>query len=385
MCRLLQGELERSWHPGMESQASRIARSPRLHPLLFAVYPIVYLWSENAQEGNLGDALVLLVLAMLLAILAPAILNKLIFRSVEKASVATTVGLLLFFSWGRVYSVVYRTGLPVGRQRFLLPFFFLLFLAACVWLIRRPESAGGRALSLNTAGVVLVALATSTLWIDGVRWGGLSPEMEDGWVEQVGRAQGRLPDLYYFVLDGYGRADVLAENFDFDNSAFLEGLRQRGFVVADQSRSNYFWTNLSLASSLNLGLLHGPDGVLMGKSAESTGLRELMRNNRLFRLLGRAGYSRHVIGRRSDFLPSSDPPEDIVNCGSSREMVEAFLSTTMARVWKNRWGGFTADRRRQIATCQFDALRAVVASESPKLVFFHTLVTLTCSPVWCQV
>ena len=60
------------------------------------------------------------------------------------------------------------------------------------------------------------------------------------------------PDIYFIVLDGYARADVLAKYYGFDNGPFLEGLRQRGFQVSDASRSNYNWTFLSLGSSLNL-------------------------------------------------------------------------------------------------------------------------------------
>jgi hypothetical protein len=64
-----------------------------------------------------------------------------------------------------------------------------------------------------------------------------------------------MPDIYYIILDGHGRADVLAMLYNVDNSTFTNGLEQRGFKVASQSRSNYMRTIQSLSSSLNMSYL----------------------------------------------------------------------------------------------------------------------------------
>ncbi|HEX6032871.1 MAG TPA: hypothetical protein VFY83_00505, partial [Anaerolineales bacterium] len=36
------------------------------------------------------------------------------------------------------------------------------------------------------------------------------------------------PDIYYIVLDGYARSDILHELFDFDNSKFVSDLQEKG-------------------------------------------------------------------------------------------------------------------------------------------------------------
>jgi hypothetical protein len=54
---------------------------------------------------------------------------------------------------------------------------------------------------------------------------------------------GYNPDIYYIIVDGYARADVLREYYEFDNSEFLNGLEKRGFTVNDSSRANYYWTS----------------------------------------------------------------------------------------------------------------------------------------------
>lgn len=59
-----------------------------------------------------------------------------------------------------------------------------------------------------------------------------------------------LPDIYYIIVDGYGRSDLLKELFEYDNSTFLQFLSDRGFYVAEAAHSNYVQTSLSIASSL---------------------------------------------------------------------------------------------------------------------------------------
>ena len=37
------------------------------------------------------------------------------------------------------------------------------------------------------------------------------------------RPEQSRPDIYYIILDGYARSDVMKSLFDFDNSGFLGG------------------------------------------------------------------------------------------------------------------------------------------------------------------
>jgi hypothetical protein len=57
------------------------------------------------------------------------------------------------------------------------------------------------------------------------------------------------------MLDEHAREDVLLKYFGADNSKFIQGLKDRGFCVSDQSNSNYSQTLLSLPSTLNMKYL----------------------------------------------------------------------------------------------------------------------------------
>jgi hypothetical protein len=62
-------------------------------------------------------------------------------------------------------------------------------------------------------------------------------------------------NVYWVVLDGYPRADVLKEFFDFDDTPFLNSLRDLDFVVYDHAVASFPETGFSISSTLSLGLL----------------------------------------------------------------------------------------------------------------------------------
>jgi hypothetical protein len=75
----------------------------------------------------------------------------------------------------------------------------------------------------------------------------------------------RTPDIYYVMPDAYDRADVLEEIFGFDNSAFLDLLEERGFVIAENAYANYSRTFLSVAAVLQMDYPaeSGPDALTL--------------------------------------------------------------------------------------------------------------------------
>lgn len=60
------------------------------------------------------------------------------------------------------------------------------------------------------------------------------------------------PNVYWFVLDGYARGDVIADIYeDPRQSLFLDELADRGFTVSGDARAAYPMTYLSIASTVS--------------------------------------------------------------------------------------------------------------------------------------
>ena len=107
------------------------------------------------------------------------------------------------------------------------------------------------------------------------------------------------PDVYFIILDGYARADVLEEVFDFDNGEFLQALERQGFYIANSSHSNYNKTLLWIASAINYAYL--PD--LLGHEpveGDNTHIQDLLIRSRARTQLEALGYE--TVAFRSSYL-----------------------------------------------------------------------------------
>ncbi len=80
------------------------------------------------------------------------------------------------------------------------------------------------------------------------------------------------PDVYFFLLDGYGRADQLERTIGFDNAAFLGALARRGFEVHERGDGR-------LPGDLPLARLDPVDG-LSGRARRARGPHSLLRRRR---------------------------------------------------------------------------------------------------------
>ena len=84
---------------------------------------------------------------------------------------------------------------------------------------------------------------------------------------------------------------MLKQYYDFDNSPFLDHLRTLGFQVSDASRSNFYWTFLSVGSALNLDYIQVLlNGEIDPASRDRTELYRLLRDNRASQFLRARGY-----------------------------------------------------------------------------------------------
>jgi hypothetical protein len=109
-------------------------------------------------------------------------------------------------------------------------------------------------------------------------------------LESVNVVSDQLPDIFYIILDSYGREDTLEEIYNLDNGEFLTYLESRGFFVADESNSNYPRTELSLASSLNVSYLDEVSQQLGNESDNLLPIKSQIDNNLVFQQLRQAGY-----------------------------------------------------------------------------------------------
>ena len=105
-----------------------------------------------------------------------------------------------------------------------------------------------------SVGFVLYALNLNAQHLRKVPW--------VNYIEAVGHVDDNLPksnspisykpDIYYIVLDGYARSDILDELYLYDNFPFISYLDEKGFIVPGGVHANYAKTAVSITSTLNM-------------------------------------------------------------------------------------------------------------------------------------
>ena len=84
------------------SLKNRIKKTIVLHPVLFAIFPIGFLYSINLHTLVLEDILIPLSLVVAATILL-WILLRYLFKSTEKSGMLVSVYLALFFTYGHIF------------------------------------------------------------------------------------------------------------------------------------------------------------------------------------------------------------------------------------------------------------------------------------------
>jgi len=226
-----------------------------VYPFLFAAYPVLALGAHNLSQ--IAPAVILRpLLASLLLAGTVFGLACLLLRDWQRAALAATILLLLFFTYGQVYAElkgIAIAGLLPFRHRTLGLLWGIFLIAGVYWSCFRLKNPAGWTPWLNLIGALMLVYPLLVIF-SGVLSARSDREAARS-APGISVAAPNSPDVYYIILDAYARQDALLEELGYDNSDFIEGLKQRGFYIAECSQSNYAQTELSLTSSLNYDYL----------------------------------------------------------------------------------------------------------------------------------
>ncbi|MBN2494834.1 MAG: hypothetical protein JXR96_09615 [Deltaproteobacteria bacterium] len=273
--------------PEKKDKPSRAAPAWLLHPFALAVYPVLALYAANQERFPVE--VVLWPAGLSLGAAVSSVLLLAWPLGWHKAGLCCSLGLLVFYSYGHLAEALAgATGLGFFRGWAHLGLWALLLAAACFWIARSRRPLGTLTRVFNLAALCLLAFPVVEIGARAL----LKPEGEQDLPALQGgelRPASR-PNIYYIILDGYARSDVLGEVFGLSNRRFLDELEKRGFAIAERARSNYCQTDLSLSSSLNMAYLDELIPKSLAPSADRSVTRRLIRQSRVFRALRELGY-----------------------------------------------------------------------------------------------
>ena len=292
-----------------EPTETRKRRVLPIHPFLFAIFPVLVPYARNLDFVPLRQVLPLLGAALAVTLVVWGIL-LIITRKLRSAALATSAIVLPLFSYTHLLNVTPKPA------HWLIGPLCIAGSAAAVWACLRSRKPLLDATAvLNLASLVLVIPSCWSIGVGFSRSASLRAHAGEGFAgtAKQGNPNGHpgtpsrriftaapagsteLPDIYYIVLDAYGRADRLKQFYGYDNSPFIRELERRGFYVAHHSRANYDQTPLCLASGLNFTYL---DAVArkVGPNGSLEACRQMLDDNEAAAFLARRGYRYVYIG-----------------------------------------------------------------------------------------
>lgn len=353
-----------------------------IHPFLLAAHPILFLYSRNMGEVSPGETLYPLATALVAASVLYLLFRQ-VLRDRLKAGVVVSVAALMFFLYAPVFERFVHGmevhGLLVGRHRTFLPIWGLAFAAVPVLVARARRGLDSMTYFLNMLGTVLVVITLFTIAVQAghsVRESGRNRAWEDVIdrlleTEQLHPPKGNpLRDVYYIILDEYGRSDILRRFYYCDNGAFIQHLRSKGFYVADRSRSNYLATYPSLLSSLNLDHIETLSRDMGRGSIDLRRAGEMIRNNRVCRSLQRIGYKFIFFPTRYQ-VTCRNPYADLCVSAGRLELNEFDRILFYSSVLQGFYSAPYAQRANLLY--QLEQLKAIPRIQGPKFTFAHIL------------
>lgn len=342
----------------------------RLHPFFFVVVSLLFVYTGARLIASPVQLLrPLLILWGILILLYP------VCRRLAGGA-----------DWGAILLSVFVFGFCFPKSQFvrvgLLVILVVAATALCLFLLKRPVRVRHVSLSLAAVGfsialiqivsllAILRAIPSSYFANMEARSGSLALPLS---ITDQG-----TPDIYYIILDGYPRQDVLREIYQFDNTEFIEEITDLGFVVPQNAHSNYSRTAISVSTTLDMQYW---DAISPGmEEAVYWWLVEpVMDRNRLRASLETIGYQ--YVSIATDWGITDNPSADIHLKPYPfvlSDYENYLLSVTPLRFLYAPLQRFapiiTAEVHREYIRFNLDALQRGFDIPSPKFVFSHIIV-----------
>jgi hypothetical protein len=374
-----------------------------IHPYFFALYTGLALLAENFAAINLAGLRA--VFAILIgAVLLTLVLNFAIKDRIRAGLTASAIIIFVFF-YGHAETVLEQwvhAGLTNFQSILHVSVWIMLLIIWIYWIFKRARNLKPITNYLNWVSLILIffpvyQIATFSRHLSAtvpIKAKYQQQLLQDSGLSQIeiadqGRAPGSRPDIYYIILDGYTRTDVLSELYGYDNSWFINALEERGFYIAASSRSNYTDTPLSIASSLNMAHIDnmadffrsrgGSDdpGIIKGAASDLISTNQLgkyLRQQGYTFVSFDSGYNDTQVADADRFIKS--PEEKSVN-GLQTIFELMLLDTTIGRLYTQVMGDefspfkamFDLHRARILFT--LDTLPSLASMEGDYFVYAH--------------
>ena len=350
----------------------KFTKSTIVHPILFAMFPILLITSSNLNEVIFLDAGFSLLIVVAITIVSWIFLN-LFLKNRLKSGLLISLGLILFFSYGYFIRIISQIGIDVSSLPFsyttiAIPFYGMLLIVGLFGIIKIKKYLKDMNIFANIIGIVIILMLLSNV---------ISYSLENNSLDAVNNEidyrilhepkLNEKPNIYYIILDEYTSNEILLDIYNYDNLEFLTKLAQRGFHIPTNSYTNYATSPLAISANLDMSYFN--DGKI---NPTLDHRNEFYNNNQLMQILKSLDYT--IINMSLDY----GYPEiaDHHLCPPSM-FVNQFHNTLIdGSLWNpfSKYFVTAGDPQRDRVNCKFSELSNLENSfDTPFFVFAHIM------------
>ena len=353
----------------------KITQNIPIHFIFFAIFPIIFVFSENMHELVPNDIIIPVLIILPTSIIIFLIL-KLILKDSNKAALIVSIGLMLFFTFGHFYSIFKGFTIleqEIGRYRYIIIPFILGFFISLYFIIKSKVDFRNITKIVNIISIVLILMTILNITAFSLT------EIESYSIDNFQPSNylqlqtiSNPPDVYYIILDEYGGPESM-KYLDYDNTPFYDFLEDSNFIIPEQSTSNYPMTHFSIPSSMNMEYINNLSDILGEDSKTFLPLREILYSSKVIDNFKSLGYE--IIIFESGFVPSENfmLVDDIIcnQSGIDSILLDTIIKTSMIGYFGDR---FEEQKIRDRVNCAFSEIKIIGNDkEKPIFAFVHIL------------
>lgn len=343
--------------------------------ILLSIFPILFIFTNNIFMVSIDELILPLTISILFSIILWFIL-KYILKNGRKSAIIVSLFLILFFSYGHLF--IAANGVEFGifdtskHYYFVIP--FVIIFAIGTFLTIRTKRKLDNAITIgNGIAITLILIASVNIGTYSIQNIETTSNSNLGIFDTQNNSKSDLPDIYYIILDGYANSETLQQEYNFDNSDFINYLKTKNFVIPQNTHGNYPLTFMALASSLNMKYVNEESGFDSKDEAQISG-QKLIQNNDVMKQLKSKGYS-IISFDTGSWYTNSIRLADWHVCGMNSlnsEFVSMIVRTTM--LYPIHVKLLASDVREGIL-CIFDELPKLTdRTQKPIFVFAHIII-----------
>ncbi len=197
--------------------------------LVVCLYPCIFMYTQNiAEEG--GDSILFPMEFFILVAIFIYGITLLVYKSAERATLFAAFFMIIFMNYSFVKKMFIRLDIPVNEIVFGI-IALIIIIGMGVFLKKTKKKVE---ISLPIVGLVFSALIIMNIAMSIPQIVNSNENIKETKVNYA-KDKSFKENVYFFIFDEYGGKANLKYYFDYDNTDFLNKLRDKGFSVSDNT------------------------------------------------------------------------------------------------------------------------------------------------------